>query len=65
MDGKPATAPYTFNNVVADGHTISATFEPTPVIPEFPSVTILALLVTATLAVAVGFRRKSQTEPLT
>ncbi|MBN1358220.1 hypothetical protein JW988_05575 [Candidatus Bathyarchaeota archaeon] len=29
MDGVPATAPYTFVNVVADGHTITATFEPT------------------------------------
>jgi hypothetical protein len=58
MDGSPATAPYTFNNVVVDGHTISVTFESTPVTPEFPSTLILALLVTATLAVAVAFRRK-------
>ncbi len=39
MDGAPATAPYTFTNVIADGHTISATFEliPTPTPTPTPS----------------------------
>jgi|GEM_PF-550011 len=41
MDGVPATAPYTFFNVIADGHTISATFElvPTPSPSPSPSPT--------------------------
>jgi hypothetical protein len=41
MDGAPATAPYTFFDVVADGHTISATFEliPTPTPSPSPSPT--------------------------
>jgi parallel beta-helix repeat protein len=39
MDGVLATAPYTFFDVVADGHTISATFEqvPTPTPTPTPS----------------------------
>jgi parallel beta-helix repeat protein len=37
MDGVPATAPYTFVNVVADGHTISATFEQIPTPSPSPS----------------------------
>jgi hypothetical protein len=41
MDGAPATAPYTFFDVAADGHTISATFEliptPTPTPTPTPS----------------------------
>jgi parallel beta-helix repeat protein len=37
MDGVPATAPYTFTNVIADGHTISATFEPIPTSTPTPT----------------------------
>jgi hypothetical protein len=37
MDGVSATAPYTFVNVVADGHTISATFEEIPTSTPSPS----------------------------
>jgi hypothetical protein len=37
MDGVPATAPYTFFDVIADGHTISATFEPVPTPSPSPS----------------------------
>jgi hypothetical protein len=57
MDGSPATAPYTFSNVVAAGHTISATFEAL-VIPEFPSWIILLLFILTTILVALVFRRK-------
>jgi hypothetical protein len=32
---------------------------PTPEVPEFPSIIIIALLVTATLAIAVEYRRKA------
>ena len=41
MDGIPTTSPYTFFNVVLDGHTISATFEqiPTPTPTPTPTVT--------------------------
>jgi hypothetical protein len=39
MDGVPATAPYTFFNVVSNGHTISATFGPTPTPSPSPSPT--------------------------
>jgi uncharacterized protein YxeA len=37
IDGVPATAPYTFFNVVAYGHTISATFELIPTSSPTPS----------------------------
>jgi hypothetical protein len=37
MDGIPATAPYTFVNVVANGHTISAAFEEVPAPTPSPS----------------------------
>lgn len=39
MDGTPATAPYTFFDVIADGHTISATFELIPTSTPTPSPT--------------------------
>lgn len=34
LDGKPSTAPYAFNNITSNGHTISATFQQT-IIPKY------------------------------
>jgi len=60
---------YTFTNVQAD-YTISATFALTstptssPVIPEFPSFTILPCLIGVTLIVALVFKKKWLNKPL-
>jgi hypothetical protein len=51
-----AVSSYTFTNVQV-AHTISATFEPKPVIPEFPSILILPLFMIATL-VGVIFNKE-------
>lgn len=57
MDGTPATAPYTFTNVVSNGHTISVTFQ--QVVPEeYPTWLILTLLATVTLATALTTRKQ-------
>ncbi len=70
IDGLPASAPYTVSNVVADGHTIIASFEqspvststpsPTPpsVIPEMPSLLMTAVLMLTVLGATVLTRKK-------
>jgi hypothetical protein len=61
IDGSPATTPYTFYNIVADGHTISVTFEltPTPVIPELPSCVFMVLVMVPLLVGVILYRKRN------